>query len=148
MNIREAMTSTVETISPTDTVWYAAARMKELDIGLLPVTRDGRAVGVVTDRDLALRSCGEGSDPRTTQVDDVMTREVIECRETQPLADAGRLMEEKKVRRLLVTNEEGLLVGLLSVDDLATRLHDPSVFSRVLRDVSLGLRPESSRGAS
>ena len=144
MKIRDAMTYEVETIGPEDTVSYAAARMKEMDVGLLPVAKEGRAIGVVTDRDIALRCCGEGSDPRATRVREIMTTEIIQCRDTQELAEAVRLMENKKVRRLVVTNDEGRIAGLLSVDDLATRMHDPTVFSRVLRGMSLAAPPSSN----
>jgi CBS domain-containing protein len=145
MNVSEAMTMGVETISPADTAQYAAARMKENDIGFLPVTEEGRAVGVVTDRDIALRCCAEGRDPHSTTVREIMTRNVIACRETEELSAASRLMEQKKIRRLVVTDEAGIVNGLLSVDDLALRIDDPSVFSRVLRQVAPG-PPKSPAG--
>jgi len=145
MKVSEAMTTEVETISPQDTVEYAAARMREHDIGILPVTEEGRAVGVVTDRDIALRCTAEGRDAGSTPVLDIMTTAVIQCRETQDLAEASRLMEEKKIRRLVVTDDTGTVTGLLSVDDLAARLDDASVFSRVLREVSLSPPRASAR---
>lgn len=145
MKISEAMTSIVETIRPGDTAQYAGSRMKEHDVGFLPVVVEGRAVGVLTDRDLALRCCGEGRDPHATRVEDIMTPNVIGCRETEEVAAAGRLMEDKKLRRIVVTDDGGLVTGLLSVDDLAARLNDPGVFSRVLRQVGLSAtRPAGS----
>jgi len=138
MKISEVMTTEVESISPNDPCQYAAVRMGELEVGILPVTREGRCIGVVTDRDIALRCCGEGLDPRSTPASAIMTREVIQCRDGQELSDATQVMETHKLRRLVITDEEGYLRGLISVDDLATRLRDPGVFSRVLRDVSLG----------
>lgn len=139
MQVSEVMTSDVETLSAVDTVAYAAARMRDLDVGFFPVTEDGRAIGVVTDRDIALRCCAESKDPRATPVSEIMTSDIIQCRETENLARATRLMEERKVRRLLVMNDDGRVAGLLSVDDLATRMHDPGVFSRVLHQVALGV---------
>ena len=137
MKISEVMTTEVESISPDDTCQYAAVRMEELEVGILPVTREGCCIGVVTDRDIALRCCGGGLDPRTTPVSAIMTREVVQCGEGQELADATQMMETHKVRRLVITDEEGYLRGLISVDDLASRLRDTGVFSRVLHDVSL-----------
>lgn len=144
MTIQEAMTTSVETISPEDTVQYAAARMKEHDIGMLPVTEEGHAVGVVTDRDIALRCSAEGGDPHAVKVGQIMTRKVIRCRETEDIAEATRLMEARKVRRLVVTDDAGIVTGLLSADDLAARLNDPGVFSRVLRQVSLDIPRSAS----
>jgi len=141
MRVTEAMTSDVETLSPDDTVAYAAARMRDLDVGFLPVAREGRALGVVTDRDIAVRCCAEGLDPGATPVTRVMTPDVIGCRDTADLSEATRIMESRKVRRLLITNAEGQIAGLLSVDDLATRMQDPSVFSRVLQNVALAAQP-------
>lgn len=137
MKISEAMTSIVETIQPGDTAQYAASRMKEHDVGFLPVVAEGRSVGVLTDRDLALRCCAEGRAPHATPVEDIMTRNVIGCRETEEVAAASRLMEETKLRRIVVTDDRGVVTGLLSVDDLAARMNDPGVFSRVLRRVGL-----------
>jgi CBS domain-containing protein len=137
VKISEAMTSIVETIQPDDTAQYAASRMKEHDVGFLPVVVEGQAVGVLTDRDLALRCCAEGRDPHATRVGDLMTPGVIGCRETEGIASASRLMEEKKLRRIVVTDDAGVVTGLLSVDDLAARMNDPGVFSRVLRQAGL-----------
>ncbi|HSG27562.1 MAG TPA: CBS domain-containing protein [Candidatus Krumholzibacterium sp.] len=147
MKVSEVMTSAVETIGPGDTAWYAASRMSELDVGLLPVAEEGRAIGVLTDRDIALRCCGEGRDPRSTEVSEIMTTEVIQCEETEELGQASKIMQDRKIRRLLITNEDGRIAGLLSVDDLATRMHDPSVYSRVLENVSLAA-PDSRGEAS
>lgn len=119
MLVREVMTRNVEVVHPDDTLQEAAEKMKELDIGPLPVCDDGKLVGILTDRDIAVRAVAEGQDPWTDKVRDVMTPEVVSCCADQDVADAVRLMKEKQIRRLVVLDNEKRLVGILSLGDVA-----------------------------
>jgi CBS domain-containing protein len=110
--------------------------MKELDVGLLPVCEEDRLVGMVTDRDITIRSTSEGLDPWTTPVRDAMTREVIFCFEDQDVAEAARLMKEMQVRRLAVLNREKRLVGIVSLADLAVDAGDEQMAGQTLERVS------------
>ncbi len=119
MLVRDAMTWRAETIGPDETLQAAARKMRELDIGALPVCEQDRLVGMLTDRDIVIRAASEGLDPTLTAVRAAMTPQVIYCFEDEDTHGAARLMEERAVRRLMVLDSRKRLVGMLSVDDLA-----------------------------
>src|SRR5947209_10896530 len=104
MKVKEIMDPRVAVVHADTTVQEAAEKMKDLDVGPLPVCENDRLVGMVTDRDITVRAVAEGHDPWTDHVRDVMTPEVIFCFEDQDVAEAARLMKRKQVRRLLVLN--------------------------------------------
>jgi CBS domain-containing protein len=120
MRIGELMTKNLETIEAGEPVRVAALRMRTCNIGSLPVVEGGQLVGMLTDRDITVRSAALGQDPNTTLVREVMTSVVITCEARETLEVAEQLMEEKMVRRLVVVDEERTPVGILSLDDLAT----------------------------
>lgn len=122
MNVDKIMHMPAEWVEASTTVAEAARRMKEADIGALPVGRDDKLIGMVTDRDLALRVLGEGRDPAATTVEDVMTPGIVWCRTNQTAEDAIYLMEQKKIRRLPVIDDKKRLVGMLSLGDVADAL--------------------------
>jgi CBS domain-containing protein len=123
MLVREVMSTHLETINPTTTVQECAKKMSELGVGVLPVWQDGRALGMVTDRDICCRAIGAGKDPTKTAVRAIMTGVMASCLEDQDCKDAARLMKEKGVRRLTVVDRKQAMVGILSVDDLARCSH-------------------------
>lgn len=103
MIVSELMTPAAECISPNATIQEAAARMKLLDVGALPVYENEELIGMITDRDITIRAVSTGSDPCGTSVRDVMTRGgVIRCFGDDDIYDAARLMEENQIRRLVV----------------------------------------------
>ncbi len=135
MQIKEIMTHTVETISADSSVKEAAEKMKNLDVGFLPVIDGDQLVGVITDRDITIRLVALGLDPKTTRVRDEMTTAVIYCFEDQDITEAAKIMEDNQIRRLLVLNHNRQPVGVFSVGDLA--IHGVSeVLCDVLRQVS------------
>ncbi len=136
MQVSEIMTQRVESISPQATLQEAARRMVALDIGPLPVCENDHLIGIITDRDITTRSTACGADPCTASVREAMTTEVVYCFEDQDLAEAGRLMQEKQIRRLVVLNREKRLVGILSLADLAVESEDPQVPRDTLEAVS------------
>src|SRR5437016_2794232 len=105
MKIREILTKDPEVTRPDDMICVAAQKMKNADIGMLPVCHGGRLIGCVTDRDLAIRAVAGGCDPLSTKVRDIMTPELFYCFEDDSIEDAAQMMEEKQVRRLPVLNE-------------------------------------------
>src|SRR5262245_11474467 len=141
MRVREVMTRQVECIGPDANLQEAAARMKSLNIGPLPVCDHDRLVGMLTDRDITVRATAEGEDPTTIRVRDIMTPEVIFCLEDQLVSEAARLMEEKQVRRLLVLNHDRRLVGIVSLGDLAVQTGDEQLTGNTLEAVSEPVRP-------
>jgi CBS domain-containing protein len=121
MQIKEIMTPNPEVLPADASLMDAALKMKELDVGILPVASGESVVGIVTDRDIVLRGVAQRRDPAGTRVRDIMTGDVLTCPEDTSLEDAARTMEEKKVRRVLVTDSSGRTVGILSLGDIATK---------------------------
>jgi CBS domain-containing protein len=113
------MTRDVESVRSTDKVQLAAEKMKTLNVGAIPVIDGEKAVGILTDRDIILRAVAERLDPMRTQVADVMTRDVISCDQDTDVENATWMMEGKQVRRLLVEDSRGQVVGIVSLGDLA-----------------------------
>lgn len=119
MKVRQVMHAPADWVEADTPVSEVAARMADADIGALPVGRNDRLIGMITDRDLALRVVAQKRDPQTTRAEDVMTSGLIWCRTEEDVEDAVHLMDQKKVRRLPVINEEKRLVGMLSLGDIA-----------------------------
>jgi CBS domain-containing protein len=136
MLLREVMTKGVECVGPDDSLLAAARKMRDLDVGPIPVCDNDRLAGVLTDRDIAIRAVAEGKHPATCKVRDVMTPDVVYCYEDEPVEDAERVMGEKQIRRLLVLNRDNRLVGIVSLGDLAVRTGDREQVGEVLHDVS------------
>jgi CBS domain-containing protein len=141
MRVSEVMTRGVECIYPDASLQEAAAKMKSLDIGPLPVCDNDRLVGMVTDRDITVRATAEGDDPTEIRVRDIMTPEVFYCFEDDLVDDAARTMEDKQVRRLLVLNRDKQLVGIVSLGDLAVETGDEELVGTTLEAVSEPNRP-------
>ena len=118
MKVCDAMSCDVMVASPTQSIRDAAKIMAKIDAGILPVGENDRLVGMITDRDIAIRAVAEGKSP-TTQVRDVMSDEVLYCFDDQDLEEVAQNMSEMKVRRLPVVNREKRLVGIISLGDLA-----------------------------
>src|SRR4051794_15247862 len=119
MRVSEVMTRGAECIGADASLQEAAAKMKSLDIGPLPVCDNDRLVGMVTDRDITVRATAEGESPTAIRVRDIMTPEVAYCFEHDLVEDAARVMKKKQVRRLVVLNSDKRLVGIVSLGDLA-----------------------------
>jgi CBS domain-containing protein len=141
MQVREIMTRRVEVVRADDSVQEAADRMKALDIGPLPVYENDRLIGIITDRDITVRSTAEGYDPWTTKVREVMTPDLNFCFDDDDVAVAARLMKDKEVRRLVVLDRNKQLVGIVSLADLAVHLGDEQVTSETLERISEPAEP-------
>ena len=118
MKIRDAMTRDVCMVRPDQTLRDAAHMMAELDIGALPVQENDRLVGMITDRDIAVRAVAEGWGA-DTQIRKVMTNEIKYCYDDQDIEEVTRNMSDQRLRRLPVMNRDKRLVGILSLGDLA-----------------------------
>jgi CBS domain-containing protein len=118
MKVREAMTRDVRLVKPDQPISEAASLMAELDIGVLPVEENDRLVGMITDRDIAVRAVAVGRGP-DTPVADVMSREVKYCFEDQSIDEVTQNMGELRIRRLPVLTRDKRLIGILSLGDLA-----------------------------
>jgi len=118
-SIREAMTSKPCSIDADKPVSYAAKMMRDEDVGLAPIVEGERLVGVLTDRDIAVRVVAEGRDPDQVKVAEVASRDVVTLDPQQDLDEALRLMAQHQVRRLPVVEEDGRLVGVVAQADVA-----------------------------
>jgi CBS domain-containing protein len=130
------MTRDCECIAPDSTLQEAACRMKELNVGPLPVCADDRLAGMVTDRDIVLRAVAEGCDPKTARVRDVMTPHVAYCFEDQEVEDAARLMKDRQIRRLVVLDRDRRLIGIVSLGDIAVDTGDRNLAGETLGRIS------------
>jgi CBS domain-containing protein len=139
MQIREVMTQGPEIISSNATAVEAAAKMKELDVGSLPVCDGERLQGLLTDRDIAVRLVAAELDASTTKVREIMTPDVMYCFDDQTLEEAAALMEAHQIRRLPIMNRDKRLIGMLSLGDLAVRTEgteDGELADEALKDIS------------
>lgn len=140
MQVKDLMTSSVVTITPEETAELAARLLARHNVGSLPVCgSDGRLRGIVTDRDIVTRCVAAECQPADTRVRDIMTRTVITASPDDDLHEATRLMAEDKVRRLPVV-EGGVLVGMLSLGDLAKSGRFDMEASRALSEISTNIR--------
>ena len=118
MQVKECMTREVRVISPEDTIERAAQLMGQIDAGVLPVSENDRLVGMITDRDIAIRGVAEGCGP-SARVRDVMSREVKYCFDDSETDEVLDNMAEIQVRRMPVVDHDKRLVGIVSIGDLA-----------------------------
>jgi len=122
-SIRDLMTQNPRAVRPDDTVVDAARMMRDEDVGSLPVVDSDRLIGMVTDRDVALRVVAEGRDPSEVSVQEIASRNPVTAEAASDLNDALQLMARHQVRRLPVT-EEGRLVGIIAQADVAGEIGD------------------------
>lgn len=134
MKVSDAMTAQVVTASPSDSIQAVARIMAEVDTGAVPVFDGGKVVGLVTDRDIVLRVVAEGGDLKGP-VSAVMSDHVQSCRPDDSMADAAGKMASHQLRRLVVTDEKGSLVGILSLGDVATDFGNKKV-GETLEEIS------------
>ena len=136
MRCEEIMKKSPESVTVKDDCKTAAIRMRDSNIGFLPVCdEDGRVVGTVTDRDLAIRLVASNM-PASTSIGDVVTREVVSCRPGDDVREAERRMAREQKSRMLVVDETGKLLGVFSLSDVAQFESEPSRTARTLREVS------------
>jgi CBS domain-containing protein len=133
--IREVMTANPSTIEADGFVIEAAKIMKAEDAGVVPVTENGRLIGMITDRDIAIRVVAEGKDPQSTSVREVASTDLVTIDPQQDLDEALRLMARHQVRRLPVIEEDGRLVGVVAQADVA-REGDDTKTGQVVQEIS------------
>jgi CBS domain-containing protein len=135
MLVKEIMTRKVDYVTHENTLQEAADKMKELDVGELPIVVGGEAVGIITDRDIAVRGVAHGLDPKAAKVVDAMTEGIVACSEDDDIEKAAKMMGAHKIRRLPVTDTDGRMSGVVSLGDLALKL-DKALVGEVLTEIS------------
>jgi len=141
MKVNEVMTREVEVVHPTATLAEAAEKMKQLNIGPLPVCDGTRVLGMVTDRDITIRGTAEGHDPAKTSVKDVMTPDIVYVYDDQDVEDAAAVMAEKQIRRVVVLNRDKRLVGIVAMADLAVDGKKDKLSGQTLERISEPAQP-------
>jgi len=119
MQVKEAMHAGVEWVEPNTPVSTIAQKMRDLDIGAIPVCEKDHLVGMITDRDITCRAVAKGTDLSKLTASDVMTKDVVYCRDTEDLQDAIHIMEDKQIRRMPAIDENKRMVGMLSLGDIS-----------------------------
>jgi CBS domain-containing protein len=135
MKVSEVMSRHVTVASPSDTLQRAAKAMAQIDSGVLPVGEDNQLVGVITDRDIAIRAVAEGLDPTTTTVREIMSDEVKYCFDDESVDHIADNMASEQIRRLPVVDRDKRLVGIVSLGDIATK-GESAVGGHALRGIS------------
>jgi CBS domain-containing protein len=139
--VSQVMTRGAEVVRPEAKLKEAACKLRDLNIGPLPVCDGEKLVGMLTDRDITIRAVAEGYDPNTTPVREAMTPDVAFVFEDDPVSRAAEVMKERQIRRVPVISRDKRLVGMLSLGDLAIDMRG-NVAGAVLEKVSAPSRPE------
>lgn len=136
MKVRDIMTKNPETVSPGTFIGDVAMLMRDLDVGVVPVVNNGNLMGVITDRDITIRVTASGLNPFEVTVQDFISPNPISVSPDDDLEQARQLMSEHQIRRILVA-EDGKLVGIVSLGDVATKdRSEESKTAEVLEEIS------------
>lgn len=135
MRCEEIMKANPECLTRQHTVQQAAERMRDLNIGFLPVCDGGAVLGVLTDRDIAVRCVADGKGTNV-KVDTVMSTQIVACRPEDDVRRAQQLMGQAQKSRLLVTDAQGKLLGVISLSDIAQQVADSDDVARTMREVT------------
>ena len=142
MQIRDIMTRDVEVVSGDAPVREAAAKMKQLDVGAIPVCDGKKLTGLLTDRDIAVRLAAEGRNPLETRVSEIMTRDLYYCFEDQDVEEAATVMEAGQIRRLPILDQDRQLVGIVSLGDISVRSDEKIAAAEALEGISEPATPK------
>lgn len=140
MQISQIMTPMVHKIQAENTLDQASRYMRDEDVGFLPVMDQQNLVGTLTDRDIVVRAIAAEKDPKATAVAEIMTREPAYCHEDDDTAKAVGVMEQRKVRRLLVLDPREQVVGVVSIGDISAA--DPSLTGEALQRITEQTEPK------
>lgn len=124
MKIKDIMSKNVQIVEPSALLSEVAQKMQKNDCGSVLVGKDDKLVGVITDRDLALRCVAESHHPAQIKAEQVMTKQILYCRDTDEIEDIALNMTKNKVRRLPVLDKDKRMVGIISLGDLAAHSKD------------------------
>jgi len=141
MQLKTLMTTHVQGISAEQSVCEAAQAMQRLGIGSVPVFRDGQPIGIVTDRDIVVRGVAKQCDCNQTPVAEIMSGELVTMPETTEVGEAAKQMEQRQIRRLLVTGPENEIVGIVSVGDIVAKSGEHGLSAELIEMVSLPAQP-------
>jgi len=133
--VSQIMTRDARSVKPSDSVIRAAQAMEELNVGALPVCDAERVVGILTDRDIAVRGVAQGLADQDAKVHEIMTREVKWCMADESVEEVLRAMSFHQIRRMPVVDRQHHLLGMISLGDIATQTHGAAV-AEALHEIS------------
>ena len=136
MKVTEIMSRNVECIDPDTSIKDAAAKMRALDVGFLPVCEGDQVLGSLTDRDITIRHVADGQNPYRVKARDIMTPDALYCVEDQEVEEVGRYMQEHEVRRVLILDRERRLVGVVSLGDLSKAAGEQQLAGETLKEIA------------
>jgi CBS domain-containing protein len=145
MNIRDIMTTGVSTAAPDTTVEEIATIMKREDVGAIPIVDDEELCGVLTDRDIVVRCVAEGKNPADTRAEDILSEDLHVIEVDDEVDAAAELMSRQQIRRLPVV-ENGRLIGILSIGDIAVKEGDDRTSGDTLQGISQGVKKSDGGG--
>ncbi len=137
LRCRDIMTSSVKTATRDMPLREVAAMLRDGDMGSMPVVEGGKLVGIVTDRDIVVRSIADGKGPETP-IAEAMTTEIFSVGPDDFAFEAVRLMGDRQVRRIPVVNADGSLAGIISIADIALEMEDEREIAETLEEISSG----------
>jgi len=136
MKVKEVMAPNAQAIWLTESLTDAARMMWENDCGVLPIVKDQKVVGMITDRDITIRSVAQGRDPRLAPVSEIMTPTAFYCFEDEEIEHVGEQMQQKEVRRLLILDRDKNLVGVVSLGDIAKTAGESTLAGETLGEIA------------
>ena len=136
------MTQNVEVVQSDATIQEAAVKMRDVNVGAIPVVNGKEVVGMITDRDIVVRGTAAGRDPVNTRVKDIMTDKLLYCFEDQDIKEAAKMMSDYQVRRVPVVDQQNHLVGIVSLGDFSVDVKDDKFSTNILENVSQPARPD------
>ena len=136
------MSRNVEVVNASASLEDAAIKMKNLDVGSIPVCDGDRLQGILTDPDITIRATANGRNANVTKVSDVMTTDIAYCFEHQEVEEAVSLMEARQIRRLPILNHDKRLVGIVSLADIAVHVGDRDLYGETLEEISAPAEPK------
>lgn len=143
MQIRDVMTTDVASVNPQDSIENAAKLMQKYDVGSIPVCEGQKIVGIVTDRDIALRCVAVGKNTKQAPVSDVMTTNPVTASSSMDVHEAAKIMSERQIRRLPIVDNNNL-VGMVALGDIAVEPDLSDNAGDALKDISYPAEPNGS----
>ena len=145
MRVEEIMTPNPKTATLETTLEEVASMMRDEDVGAIPVLDEDEVAGIITDRDIVVRCIAEGKEPGDTTVEDILSEDLKTVSPDDDVQDAARVMAEVQVRRLPVVDEDGTLVGMVSIGDIAVKQGGGDAAGDALEDISEGVKQGGGR---
>ncbi len=139
MKLRDIMTSEICCVGPSESLARVASEMKRHNVGVMPVCENSRLIGLITDRDIVIECAAAGANPKDCKVSNFMSSDLIVGSPDMDVAEAARLMGGEQIHRLPVV-ENGHLVGMVSLGDLAIHSKDDKIVAQMLREISTPIR--------